>query len=90
MMGQQMTPGLRQILQQQPGMQQRPGGPMQMGMQGQGMMGGQMMMSQQGQVMAGQGGMMPQSGGAGQGGIMQQQQGQQQNASDPMLRELLN
>ena len=90
MMGQQMTPGLRQILQQQPGMQQRPGGPMQMGMQGQGMMGGQMMMSQQGQVMAGQGGMMPQGGGAGQGGIMQQQQGQQQNASDPMLRELLN
>merc|ERR1719192_2406443 len=85
--GQQgMTPGLRQILQQQPGMQQRPGGPMQMGMQGQGMMSGQMMMSQQGQVMAGQGGMMPQGGGAGQGGIMQQQQGQQQNASDPMLR----
>ena len=76
--GQQgMTPGLRQILQQQPGMQQRPGGPMQMGMQGQGMMSGQMMMGQQGQVMSGQGGMM--SG---------QQQQQQQN--DPMLRELLN
>merc|ERR1719500_818827 len=76
--GQQgMTPGLRQILQQQPGMQQRPGGPMQMGMQGQGMMSGQMMMGQQGQVMSGQGGMMP-----------GQQQQQQQN--DPMLRELLN
>ena len=80
--GQQgMTPGLRQILQQQPGMM--PQGVMQQ----QGMQGQQGMMMQQRPNM---GGMMPQSGGqGGQGGLMQGGQ-QQQQQNDPMLRELLN
>jgi len=82
--GQQgMTPGLRQILQQQPGMM--PQGVMQQ----QGMQGQQNMMMQQRPNMGMQGGMMPQTGGSGQGGLMQGGQ-QQQQQNDPMLRELLN